>query len=82
MSEELRLSVSKVKTFLSCKKKFKYTGELVSGVDIESDIDYTFKITGYKKMMSVGEYYDYVLIDVVISDNVRLKTQFAVPAKI
>lgn len=45
---------------------FKFTGSIISGVDTPSDIDYTVKITGYKKMMSVGEYYDYVLLKVTI----------------
>lgn len=51
--------------FLS-KKVFKYTGEIVVGFDAKADIDYVFKISGYKKMISVGEYYDYALIDVII----------------
>lgn len=59
-------NIDKINNLVS-KKKFKYTGELVSGVDIKADIDYTFKITGYKKMMSVGEYYDYVLLNVTIT---------------
>jgi hypothetical protein len=59
-------NIDKINNLVS-KKKFKYTGELISGVDIKSDIDYTFKITGYKKRMSVGEYYDCTLINVVIT---------------
>lgn len=47
-------------------RTFNYKGEIISGVPQQADIDYKFKITGYKKMMSVGEYYDYVLLDVVI----------------
>lgn len=58
-------NIDKINNLVS-KKKFKYTGELISGVEIKADIDYTFKITGYKKMMSVGEYYDYTLINVTI----------------
>jgi hypothetical protein len=58
-------NIDKINNLVS-KKKFKYTGELISGVDIKTDIDYTFKITGYKKMISVGEYYDYVLLNVTI----------------
>jgi ferritin-like protein len=58
-------NIDKINNLVS-KKKFKYTGELISGTEIKSDIDYTFKITGYKKMMSVGEYYDYTLINVTI----------------
>jgi len=58
-------NIDKINNLVS-KKKFKYTGALISGVDIKTDIDYTFKITGYKKMISVGEYYDYVLLNVTI----------------
>jgi hypothetical protein len=49
------------------KKTFKYTDEIISGVDIKADIDYKFQITGHRKMMSVGEYYDYLLLKVVIT---------------
>jgi hypothetical protein len=48
------------------KKVFKFTGELIEGYPKPSDIDYTVKITGYKKMISVGEYYDYALLKVTI----------------
>ena len=48
------------------KKVFKFTGELIAGYPKPSDIDYTVKITGYKKMISVGEYYDYALLKVTI----------------
>jgi hypothetical protein len=49
------------------KETFKYTGEIISGVEIRGDIDYKFKIIGHRKMMSVGEYYDYLLLKVVIT---------------
>lgn len=49
------------------KETFKYTGEIISGVDMKANIDYKFKITGHKKMISVGEYYDYLLLKVVIT---------------
>ena len=49
------------------KETFKYTGEIISGVDIKADIDYKFRITGHRKMMSVGEYYDYLLLEVIIT---------------
>ena len=52
---------------IASKDTFKYTGEIISGVDIKADIDYKFKITGHRKMMSVGEYYDYLLLKVVIT---------------
>jgi hypothetical protein len=49
------------------KETFKYTGKLIQGVDQPADIDYKFQITGHRKMMSVGEYYDYLLLKVVIT---------------
>ena len=49
------------------KETFKYTGEILSGVDMKVNIDYKFKITGHKKMISVGEYYDYLLLKVIIT---------------
>ena len=52
---------------IASKQTFKYTGELIQGVDQPADIDYKFQITGHKKMMSVGEYYDYLLLKVVIT---------------
>jgi hypothetical protein len=60
------------------KETFKYTGEIIAGVDMKVDIDYKFQITGHRKMMSVGEYYDYLLLKVVITslnDNLS-KTMF------
>jgi hypothetical protein len=49
------------------KETFKYTGELIQGVDQLADIDYKFRITGHRQMMSVGEYYDYLLLEVTIT---------------
>ena len=52
---------------IASKETFKYTGDIIQGVDQPGDIDYKFTITGHKKMMSVGEYYDYLLLKVVIT---------------
>lgn len=52
---------------IASKETFKYTGEIIQGVDQPADIDYKFTITGHKKLMSVGEYYDYLLLKVVIT---------------
>ena len=52
---------------IASKNTFKYTGDIIQGVDQPGDIDYKFTITGHKKMMSVGEYYDYLLLKVVIT---------------
>ena len=57
--------IDKINVLIS-KKTFKYTGKIIHGVDQPADIDYKFQITGYRKMMSVGEYYDYVLLKVTI----------------
>ena len=52
---------------IASKNTFKYTGDIIQGVDQPADIDYKFTITGHKKMISVGEYYDYLLLKVVIT---------------
>jgi hypothetical protein len=52
---------------IASKQTFKYTGEIIAGVDMKADVDYKFQITGHKKMISVGEYYDYLLLKVVIT---------------
>jgi hypothetical protein len=52
---------------IASKETFKYTGEFIQGVDQPADIDYKFRITGHRKMMSVGEYYDFLLLEVTIT---------------
>lgn len=52
---------------MASKETFKYQGELIPGADFKADIDYKFQITGHRKMMSVGEYYDYLKLGVVIT---------------
>ena len=52
---------------MASKQTFKYQGELIPGADFKADIDYKFQITGHRKMMSVGEYYDYLKLGVVIT---------------
>jgi hypothetical protein len=49
------------------KKTFNYNGEIVATADIKADVDYKFQITGQRKMMSVGEYYDYLKLEVTIT---------------
>lgn len=34
--------------------------------DIQVQVDYQFQITGVKKMISVGEYYDYLTVDIEV----------------
>ena len=50
-------------------RTFKFKGQLIDGLpdSMESDIDYKFKIDGYRKMTSVGEEYDYAKLNVVIT---------------
>lgn len=50
-------------------RTFNYKGQIINDLpeSMRSDIDYKFKIDGYKKLMSVGEYYDYALLNVVIT---------------
>ena len=49
------------------KETFKYTGEIIAGATSIVDIDYKFRITGYREMISVGEYYDYLKLNVTIT---------------
>lgn len=60
--------INRINKLLSTRT-FNYKGQIVDGLpdSMNSDIDYKFRITGYRKMMSVGEYYDYALLDVVIT---------------
>lgn len=48
---------------------FKFKGQIINDLpeSMTSDIDYKFKIDGYRKMTSVGEEYDYALLNVVIT---------------
>ena len=64
LSEKIIELINKV----ASKETFKYTGELIQGVEQLADIDYKFRITGHRKMMSVGEYYDFLLLEVIITD--------------
>lgn len=48
-------------------KEYKYKGPIIYTTEgLKSDIDFKFKVVGAKKMMSVGEYYDYTIIDVTL----------------
>ena len=46
---------------------FSFEGEIVSGINVK--VDFQFKITGVKPMISVGEWYDYIVVDVTIIDG-------------
>ena len=57
---------------------FDYDGNIFTP-DMSIDFQYQFKIIGQKKMISVGEYYDYLNISVEIVDGSERSTQiFAV----
>ncbi len=57
--------ISRINRLVS-DKVFKFKGEIISDYPTPADIDYKFKINGYRKMISVGEYYDYALLSVTI----------------
>ena len=57
--------IDKINNILE-KKVFNYNGPIVSGAPNNGDIDYKINLLGYKKMMSVGEYYNYLKISVNI----------------
>jgi len=45
-------------------KIFSFEGEIFE--DIQVQVDYQFQITGVKKMISVGEFYDYLTVDIEV----------------
>lgn len=53
---------------------FDFNGEILQGATTIS-IQYQFLITGQKKMISVGEYYDYLEISIKIIDGDDRSTQ-------
>ena len=54
---------------LLSNRTFKFRGYLIPDLpeSMKSDIDYKFKVDGYRKMTSVGEEYDYAKLNVVIT---------------
>ena len=50
-------------------RTFNYKGQIIPDLpeSMRADIDYKFKIDGYRKMTSVGEEYDYAKLNVVIT---------------
>ena len=52
------------------KKTFRYKGPIMAYSDIEDSIelDYTIKILDQKKMISVGEWKDYLVVDIFIKN--------------
>jgi hypothetical protein len=62
ISEETQSSINK---FLK-SQTFEYVGPII--MDTSFTINYKFKLSGIKKMISVGEYYDYQIVDIEIID--------------
>lgn len=48
-------------------KTFTYKGEMLPDLPTKSEFDFKIKIGDYRKMMSVGEYYDYLQVEVFIT---------------
>ena len=78
---ELDNTIKVMNRFLE-NREFKFKGKLLDGSSHipNSDIDFKFKITGTKKMISVGDYYDYLTVEVtLIRLNDRLSQLFFSP---
>ncbi len=58
---------------------FTYEGQLIVGLDWKTKFDYQFQIKGVRQMISVGELYDYLMVDVTIIDGDKM---FLVSAKL
>ena len=58
---------------------FTYEGQLIVGLGWKAKFDYQFQIKGVRQMISVGELYDYLMVDVTIIDGDKM---FLVSAKL
>ena len=58
---------------------FTYEGQLMVGLEWKAKFDYQFQIKGVRQMISVGELYDYLMVDVTIIDGDKM---FLVSAKL
>ena len=58
---------------------FTYEGQLIVGLEWKAKFDYQFQIKGVRQMISVGELYDYLMVDVTIIDGDKM---FLVSAKL
>jgi hypothetical protein len=58
---------------------FTYEGQLIVGLEWKAKFDYQFQIKGIRQMISVGELYDYLMVDVTIIDGDKM---FLVSAKL
>lgn len=63
-------------------KSFSENVRLWSSDEPDFEVEYEFKILGTKKMISVGEYYDHLILDIQIVDADDITTQiFGIYAK-
>ena len=46
---------------------FDFEGEIHTGMHV--NVEYQFQITGTRKMISVGEWYDFLVVDITIVDG-------------
>ena len=51
---------------------FTYEGRIIVGLEWKTKFDYQFQIKGVRQMISVGELYDYLMIDVTIIDGDKM----------
>ena len=58
---------------------FTYEGQIIVGLEWKTKFDYQFQIKGVRQMISVGELYDYLMVDVTIIDGDEM---FLVSAKL
>ena len=58
---------------------FTYDGRILVGLEWKTKFDYQFQIKGVRQMISVGELYDYLMVDVTIIDGDEM---FLVSAKL
>lgn len=47
-------------------KVLNYTGPILYNVDMPADIDYKVEVLGTRKMISVGEWYDFLILKIII----------------
>ena len=65
--------IEKINNTIS-NKVFNYSGPLINGVERNVDINFKIEFLGYKEMISVGEYYNYLKVGVTI---VELKDELS-----
>jgi hypothetical protein len=58
---------------------FTYEGQILIGSGWKTKFDYQFQIKGVRQMISLGELYDYLMVDVTIIDGDKM---FLVSAKL